>query len=107
MTIGEIIHETMSVSSIQFLHECVVGARAVNGPGTKGAKKGHGAYTRVEFQTQQMTPNDLLYWSGELGRPNSRKPQYIGVVVWIPYEAYESAIKAGVVPPDDPPKEPV
>lgn len=69
--------------ALQFLHECVIGARRIK------AKRGVPQHTRIEFGTQRMTPDDLLYLSGELGQPASRKPEYVGVIVWIPSAAYD------------------
>jgi hypothetical protein len=74
---GAIDHGNLRV---QFLHECVMAAKAVK------RTKANLAHTRVEFATENMTPNDLMYFSS--GRPDSRKPQYMGVVVWIPTDVY-------------------
>jgi hypothetical protein len=87
MTIGEIIQRVLDKAPIQFVHECLVSVRSVN------RKKDAPAHTRVEIATTEMTPNDALYWSGEFGRDESRKPKYVGVIVWIPRAEYDALVE--------------
>ena len=92
MTLAEIIRTTADISPIQFLHECLAGAQDVK------RKKNADAHTRVTFLTQQMTCNDAFYWGS--GGGDKRKPKYVGVVVWIPFDAYEKASAVDAVDPD-------
>lgn len=101
MTIGEILKRFIDDSPMQFLHECLLGATAVNGSGSRGRKKGHQRYTRVTFATDKMTPDDAMWFTGQLGRSDERKPKYIGIVVWVPTKDYESATAADAVDPVD------
>lgn len=90
MTLGDIIRHSLTNAPLQFLHECLLGARDVNRRGSKGAKKGHEPYTRVEFATTNMTCNDAFYWGGGFkGAPADRRPKYVGVIVWIPRDDYD------------------
>ncbi len=109
MTLGDIIAKFANSSPIQFVHECVVGAREVNPKGSRGSKKGHERYTRLEITTQQMSTDDVFWWTQ--GGGEARKPKYVGIIVWIPRDDYDAAIKAdqdelaaavraGGVPPD-------
>lgn len=92
MTIAQVLQAFASVAKVQLLTECVLGARAVQKRGTVPS------HTRVEFATQNMSVDDVLYFSGELGRPASRRPQYVGLIVWIPFEDYDRATRG-----DNPP----
>lgn len=76
MTIAEIIAANIKTSPVQILAECLRNARSVK------AKKGTPAHTRVEFVTQNLTPNDLLYFDREF-RCDERKPRYYGLIVWV------------------------
>lgn len=93
MKIGDIVRSAIDVSPVQFLHECVRNAKRIS------RAKSIPAHTRVEFETIQMTPDDLLYWSREFGQPRSRRPKYVGVIVWIPFETYESATSVAASDP--------
>lgn len=83
MTVADVLTAAIAgnLLVVQYLHECVLGARTVK------PRKGIPAHTRVEFATQNMTPSDLIYNSVERGA--SRKPKYVGLIVWIPREEYE------------------
>lgn len=85
MTIGEILRACIDTAPVQLVHECLVGARAVRAKRRENIP----AHTRLEIATQQFTPDDAMYYSGALGRPTSRKPEYIGVIVWVPRATWE------------------
>lgn len=88
MSLADMLREVLTRDTIrvQYLNECVMGARAVK------KTKQCPSHTRVEFATQNMTPNDLLYLSGEVGRPASRKPQFVCVMIWIPTDEYDEFV---------------
>jgi hypothetical protein len=97
MTIAEIIRATVDISPVQFIHECLTGAQDVK------KKKDSPAHTRVTFVTEHMTCNDAFYWGS--GGGNARKPKHVGIVVWIPLEAYEKATSTNAVDPSAQPQE--
>lgn len=61
---------------MQVLPHCVV-----------GAKMRKGGVCRVEFETTNMTANDLMYFASD-DKPAPRKPKYVGVVLWVPFDEY-------------------
>lgn len=89
MTIAELLQRTISTAKVQFLHECTVNARSV------AKRRSTPAHTRVEFATQNMSPNDLLYHA--MDRPPERQPQYVGMVVWVPFDAYDEFTRRTLV----------
>jgi len=58
--------------NFQLLPQCVIGA-------TRRKK-----FTEIRFGTNALEPSDLI----------SGKPRNVGVIVWIPREDYERAVKA-------------
>jgi hypothetical protein len=36
-----------------------------------------------------FTPDDAIWFTGQLGRPDTRKPKYVGVIVFVPTDVYE------------------
>ena len=87
MSIGDLIRSAVDRSKAQFLHDCALGARAVK------RKRDSPAHTRIEFGTTNMSVDDLLYFDRNFGGGESRKPQHVGIILWVPFEAYERAIK--------------
>jgi hypothetical protein len=92
VTIAEIIKSTCDISAVQFIHECLLGASDSKRTKTRPP------FSRITFATDKMNANDAFYWSSPSEFTN-RKPKYIGLVVWVPYEAYESAVSADAVDP--------
>ncbi len=90
MNIGQILARCVETAPIQFVHECVLGARLVNG----NRRKKEQPYTRVEFATQQMTPNDLMFYTREDVNDLRRKPKYVGIIVWVPWDDYHASVDA-------------
>lgn len=43
----------------------------------------------LPFLSQNMTPDDLLLHSAELGKPESQTPKYVGIIVWVPFDDYQ------------------
>lgn len=79
-SLGDIIRAALPTANLQILFECMTSAQARRKPaGT----------TAITFLTPYMTPDDVLWFTGELGRPDTRKPKYVGVIVWVPVEIYE------------------
>lgn len=79
-SLGDIIRAALPTANLQILHECMTGAQSRKKP--KGT-------TEIKFLTNNMTPNDLMWFAGHFGRTDSRKPTSIGIVVWVPTHIYE------------------
>jgi len=91
-SLGDIIRDALATAPLQLLHECMTGAQT--------RKKPRGT-TEVKFLTQNMTPNDLMWFAGALGRSESRKPKHIGIVVWVPTPIYEGLSPSAREAPSD------
>lgn len=52
-----------------------------------GAKMRKDGVARIEFETTNMTANDLMYFSSD-DKPAARKPQFVGVILWVPFDEY-------------------
>ncbi len=52
-----------------------------------GAKMRKDGSCRVEFETVNMTANDLMFFASD-DKPVSREPKYIGVILWVPFADY-------------------
>lgn len=85
MTLGEIVKQAMDSdhAPVELLHECVTAAKRLE------ARRGSPAHTRLEFVTQQWTPDDVMWFVHD--RPDRRKPTHVGIIVWVPTDFYEAA----------------
>lgn len=68
------------------LHENMLNVRTVKA----------GTNVTIGVPSQYFSPNDALWFSGELGKSDKRKPKYVGVVVFVPTELYEASPQAGL-----------
>lgn len=98
MTITELItkHLAENDAPVQLLHECVTDAKNVKAKGFGASRIP--AHTKLTFSTLHMTANDLMYFTFPIDRLDhaadaSRKPKYIGVVLWVPFDFYDEATR--------------
>ncbi len=52
-----------------------------------GAKMRKDGSCRVEFETVNLTANDLMFFASP-DKPVEREPKYIGVILWMPFAEY-------------------
>lgn len=54
-----------------------------------------GTKVTLGLPSHVFSANDALWFSGDLGQPQSSKPKYVGVIVFVPTELYENAPQIG------------
>ena len=62
------------------LHENLLNVRTVKA----------GTNVTLGLPSHVFTPNDAMWFTGGLGQPESRKPKYVGLLVFVPTEKYEN-----------------
>ena len=50
------------------------------------AKTKRGTKLTLGLPSHVFSPDDAIWFTGELGRPASRKPKYVGYLVFVPME---------------------
>lgn len=50
------------------------------------SKNKRGTKLTLDLPSECFSPDDALYFTGELGRPANRRPKYVGYVVFVPWD---------------------
>jgi hypothetical protein len=83
-TYAEIIVDAFTHSPAQ-IPVCLLHENMTDVKSTKAGTK-----LTVGIPANYFSPNDAMWFSGQLGQSAERKPKYVGVIVFVPTELYEN-----------------
>lgn len=82
-TLAEIVVEALMSQPekvpICYLHQNMTNVRSVKA----------GTNVTIGVPSHVFTPDDAVWFTGELGKPEERKPKYVGMLVFVPMEIHE------------------